>query len=418
LVFGLTGQLQASRLARCAGISYCKQMPVGSILTADDAGTILKSFLYDWFERIRADNGPRWNPVKTVLWNRIAAGWKNQIVNNDIEVTSIGSAVGGAYYNFREQTDTGDPWFTMNALRPVIPGRRGCVSEPSSTSQLGYCSHVFSYNIQSLLPNVSPRTIYLQQGSSVFYAWLFAVLGSPIGAPLVNAGSGAASATAGSMSRGAGEFFNPFANTVFDDPNFRNQVRTAVANDGSKAAAKAKLKLKYRAGDLNVRAIYNQLNRSWQAGTFAAALADERPQAKQALDACRQKITTGIARLTIRVQGWEDFDVTDYPMPLPPFHCGVEIWDGMLRDWDYNTARSFVEGLVEPKGQSDEPDWEKIDGLLSQSLGHSAVMRAMTKSGTCLRWMADPDSWNDRTEFDGISMHYNPMLAPSAGIQA
>ena len=89
----------------------------------------------------------------------------------------------------------------------------------------------------------------------------------------------------------------------------------------------------------------------------------------------------------------------------------------MLRDWDYSSSYRFVDGLVTPNMVGGEPDWTKLDDLFSQSVGHSAVMQAMTKDGKEIRWMAEPDSWNDRSEFEGITMHLNPMMS-SGNIQA
>ena len=348
-------------------------MPDECILQPEDAATIIRAFLYDWFERIRNEHGPRWNPIKTAIWSRVATSFQNAVAKNDIQVNAVGTAPGGAYYDFRDTTPSGDPWMTWDVLRPVVPGARGRVELPPQTASAGYCSHVFSYDITALPPGTTPTGIITKQGRSIFLAWVFACGGGPLAAALQGAGGGAASA-AGISLPGAPGFQDPFANTVFKN----GAVRKLAVETG-----RAKSKLKFRAGDLNVRQIYNQLNQAWQAGTFAAARADSRPQVQAAIRASGTKITTGLARLTYRVLSTTGPDEpVSEAIPLPPFDLGIEVWDGMmLRDWDYSSSYRFVDGLVTPNMVGGEPDWTKLDDLFSQSVGHSAVMQAMTKDG-------------------------------------
>ena len=131
-------------------------------LDSEDAGDLLRAFLYDWFECLRADNSPRWNPLKSAIWSRVANGFKNKVVNNDIQIKMVGGAPGGAYYDFRETTQSCEAWFDWNILRPVVPGAPGTIARPPGILAPGYCSHVFSYDITALPPATTPTGIVLQ----------------------------------------------------------------------------------------------------------------------------------------------------------------------------------------------------------------------------------------------------------------
>jgi len=65
---------------------------------------------------------PVYRQVMDALFTKHA---ENDLETSLVDATPVGIENNGIHYEFRETALNGDPWFTLDVIRPVVPERAG-----------------------------------------------------------------------------------------------------------------------------------------------------------------------------------------------------------------------------------------------------------------------------------------------------